>query len=97
MLVTVTELKTREVIRVCDGKSMGCVSDIRIDSCTGAVLAICVMADASGLFSFGCEELVIGWDKIQCIGDDVILVCIKPEECICRPRPKRKKGCKECK
>ena len=98
-VLSLTALRCREVIRVCDGKSLGCVSDLLFDRCTGCVTALCVLADDGKLFSFGGQaEIVIPWEKIRCIGEDVILVNMDPQECSCavREKPRRKKDCDKC-
>lgn len=89
MLLCMTSLKSKDVIRLCDGKSLGCVSDIRFDSCTGCVVALCVFTDNGSFLPFGGEELVIPWSKIHCIGEDAILVSIQGDEC--HPTKKKKK------
>ena len=72
------ELRHKEVINVCDGARLGCVSDLELDACSGAVLAFVVPGPTRcfGLLR-GSEELVIPFCKIKKIGDDVILVEIE--------------------
>ncbi len=89
MIVTVSELRSRDVIRLCDAKNLGCVSDVCIDTQTGCVTALSVLTGTGGFFSGG-GETRIPWDKIRCIGEDAILVSVTEEECC--PRPKRGKG-----
>ncbi len=81
MLLCMATLKSKDVIRLCDGKSLGCVSDIRFDSCTGCVVSLCVLADNGGFFPFCGEELIIPWNKIHCIGEDAVLVNVQGDEC----------------
>lgn len=90
MIITLKELRMREVIRVCDGKSLGCVTDVRMDSCTGNLCSLLVMADSGKIFSFTSSgEICIPWELIRCIGDDVILVDIHPEACECQRKGKK--------
>ena len=91
MVLSVATLKSKDVIRLCDGKSLGCVSDIRFDGCNGCVLALCVLVDDKSLFCFGGEEIVVPWSKIHCIGEDVILVNIKEEECHTESKKRKKR------
>ena len=65
------DLKRKEVINLCDGARLGCICDLEMDACSGAVYAIIV----PGLLRSD-EELVIPYNKITKIGDDVILVDI---------------------
>ena len=76
---SVSDLKDKEVINICDGRRLGFIGDVEIDKCTGQVVSVIVLFDGK-FFGFGkCEELVIPWDKIDCFGDDAVLVNISPE------------------
>ncbi|MCI5915510.1 MAG: YlmC/YmxH family sporulation protein [Christensenella sp.] len=71
------DLKRKEVINLCDGARLGCICDLEMDTCSGAVYAIIVPGPPRlwGLLRSD-EELVIPYNKITKIGDDVILVDI---------------------
>ena len=71
------DLKRKEVINLCDGARLGCMCDLEMDTCSGAVYAIIVPGPPRlwGLLRSD-EELVIPYNKITKIGDDVILVDI---------------------
>ena len=71
------DLKRKEVINLCDGARLGCICDLEMDTCPGAVYAIIVPGPPRlwGLLRSD-EELVIPYNKITKIGDDVILVDI---------------------
>ena len=81
--MTFSDFKKKEVINVCDGRRMGCVCDILIDLHSCRLEAIVV----PGSFSlFSCfqkqKNVIIPWNKIRKLGDDVILVdageiCVK--------------------
>ncbi|HHT71719.1 MAG: YlmC/YmxH family sporulation protein [bacterium] len=75
ILVRTSELRTREVINISDGRKLGAVVDVDIDLESGRLRAI-VVPGPRGMFSiFGRnEDIVIPWDKIKRIGQDVILV-----------------------
>jgi YlmC/YmxH family sporulation protein len=75
ILVRTSELRTREVINISDGRKLGAVVDVDIDLESGRLRAI-VVPGQRGMFSiFGRnEDIVIPWDKIKRIGQDVILV-----------------------
>lgn len=74
--MTLSELRTKEVIDVHDGKRLGRVMDIEFDVCDSRVTALVVPADTTFLQSLRGEKcgLVIPWENIRRIGDDVILV-----------------------
>ena len=73
------ELRHKDVINVCDGARLGMICDLELDACSGAVLAI-VVPGPSRCFGLlrAADELVIPFCKIKKIGEDVILVEIKP-------------------
>jgi len=72
---SLNELKTKEVINVSDGARLGFVSDALIDLESGRLTAL-VVPGAYRLMGFlGKEEdIVIRWEKIKKIGDDIIIV-----------------------
>ena len=74
--MTLSELRTKEVIDVHDGKRLGRVMDIEFCAESSRVTALVVPADTSFLQSLRGEKcgLVIPWEDICRIGDDVILV-----------------------
>ena len=71
------DFKHKEVININDGKKLGFVQDVCADLETGTITSIIVPGNNKfmGMFSGG-NEVVIAWDKIKCIGEDVILVDI---------------------
>ena len=69
-------IKNKEVINICDGRSMGYVCDIEINLEEGVIEGI-VLPGERGLFHiFGKNEgeFVIKWKDVKTIGEDVILV-----------------------
>lgn len=74
-MLTFGELKSREVINVCDGARLGHVCDIEIDECTGQLLSLIIPGESKlfGLIKSD-EEIVIPYCSIKKLGDDVILV-----------------------
>lgn len=76
------ELKQKEVINVCTCRSLGCVSDLIIDCDSGAILALIVPGPGKLCWFLGRDtEFIIPWDCIEQIGDDIILVRIKEDDC----------------
>lgn len=73
-----TDLRQKEVINLCDGRRLGCICDIILDTCNGKVEAIIVPGQIgfAGFFK-GSKEIIIPWCKICKFGDDVILVDIE--------------------
>ncbi len=74
-------LSEKSVINLCDGKDLGYVCDIRFSPEEGRICAL-VVPKCCGVFSFGkCEILIIPWEKVECIGEDAVLVRINENEC----------------
>ena len=68
------ELRQKEVININDASRLGYVSDVEVSLNKGEIEAI-VVPGKMKLFHFGSkDDLVISWDKIKMIGEDVILV-----------------------
>lgn len=68
------ELRQKEVININDAQRMGYVSDVEVSLDKGEIEAIIVPGKMK-FFNFGKnDDIVITWDKIKMIGDDVILV-----------------------
>ena len=69
------DFKHKEVININDGRRLGFVQDVCADLNTGTITSIIVPGNNKfmGMFSNG-NEIVIEWQNIKCIGEDVILV-----------------------
>ena len=88
MILKMSELRCKEVICVSDGRRLGFVCDIEIETSDGCVKTIIVPGPCRFLGLFGRkEDYVIPWPCIKRIGQDIILVDVKPEEC-CVPKHK---------
>lgn len=71
------DLREKEVINTCDGRRLGCVSEVEFNVCDGRLTAI-VVPVSSGFLGVGSKErLCIPWDRIERIGEDVILVNVE--------------------
>ncbi len=69
----------KDVINISDGKRLGNIGDIEIDINTGKVQSIIITKQARMLGIFGKDvEIVIPWEEIMKIGEDVILVRVNP-------------------
>ncbi len=85
------ELRDKEVINMCDGTRLGCPTDFEFSICDGKITAI-IVAGQGGFLGFGqCDDIIVPWNKIECIGEDTILVKLLPEECSPKCSDKRKK------
>ena len=80
--MTLSELRTKEVIDVQDGKRLGRVMDLEFCVSDSRITALVVPAETSFIQSLRGEKcgMVIPWENIRRIGDDVILVAV-PEGC----------------
>ena len=70
------DFKHKEVINIKDGKRLGYVQDVCADLETGRITSIIVPGEKGKLISFLSSEndIVINWENICCIGEDLILV-----------------------
>lgn len=88
MQCRIAELRQKEVVNLADGQRLGCVEDVLVDACTGRILALVLPGPCRcfGLFFPG-DDILIRWECIRRIGDDLILVESKgdPER---RKRPR---------
>lgn len=79
--MTFSELRAKEVINICDGRRLGRASDIGLDE---NACAVCLILPGESGWRSLCrpskEDLVVPWNRIRRIGDDVILVEILPGE-----------------
>ena len=71
------DFKHKEVININTGKRMGYVQDVCADLKNGAITSIIDPGENrfASMFS-NKNDIVIPWEKIRCIGEDVILVDI---------------------
>jgi len=75
------ELRTKDVINLCNGKRIGCVSDLEFDTCSGKIISLVIPGEC-GLFGFGARnEIIIPWSRVECFGEDTVLVRINENEC----------------
>lgn len=71
------DFKHKEVINIVDGRRLGFVQDVNANLETGIITSI-VVPGGSKLFNvFSSNDIVIPWQNIKCIGDDIILVELK--------------------
>lgn len=75
MFLTFCCLKDKEVVNCRDGKRLGYICDLEIDTVSGKIIKI-ILPPYGSLFSRpGAKScIVIPWEHIEKIGDDIILV-----------------------
>lgn len=69
------DFKHKEVINITDGKRLGYVQDVCADLETGTITSI-IVPGSNKLISFfsSNNDIMIPWQKVKCIGEDLILV-----------------------
>ncbi len=73
------DLRLREVINIHDGTRYGYVADAIVDLKTGKISSIVIPGSARLMGFLGRrEDVVIPWEAIRKIGDDIILVDYHP-------------------
>lgn len=74
------DFKHKEVVNIVDGKRLGFVKDVTADLESGVITSIIVPGNSKLLNLFaGNNDIVIPWQDIKCIGEDIILVEINKE------------------
>ncbi len=79
MELTFCELRSKEVVNMCDGKRLGNIIDLVYDSSCARITGIVVPAEKT-LFSFlkSNSVIFIPYQRIRKIGKDIILVELTP-------------------
>lgn len=71
------DFRHKEVININDGRRLGFVQDVCADLESGRITSIIVPGSRKFMSVFSKDDdIVIEWDKIKCIGEDIILVDI---------------------
>ncbi|AXN40455.1 YlmC/YmxH family sporulation protein [Peribacillus sp. NPDC060186] len=74
-MTRISEFQIKDIVNIADGKKLGNMSDLEINTATGKIEAIIVSNGTRLMGFFGREQdIVIPWRKIKKIGADVILV-----------------------
>jgi YlmC/YmxH family sporulation protein len=75
----ISDLQSKDVVNVGDGKRLGTIGDLEIDADSGLVQAL-VIPSQSRFFGMvgGGQDYVVPWNQIVKIGSDVILVDLRP-------------------
>ena len=79
MFCRIDDLKNKQVVCVKDGCVLGFISDIEMNTETGALTSIIIFGKMRFLGFFGLEEdIVIPWEDIKVIGSETVLVNTEP-------------------
>lgn len=71
------DFRHKEVVNINNGKRLGFVQDVCANLETGRITSIIVPGGKKLMSMFAKEDdIVIEWEKIKCIGDDIVLVDI---------------------
>lgn len=89
-ITTLDAMKNKEVINICDGRRLGFVVDGQIDITQGKLLSIIVPGECNFLGISKGEDILIPWECIERIGDDIILVKVSDIYMRCEKAKKRK-------
>lgn len=83
----ITDMRSKEVVNICNGMKLGYVDDVEVDTRTATVVAIVVYGRPRFFGLLGREEdFVVPWGSIEIIGEDTILV---RHDCPLPPRRKK--------
>ena len=75
-IMTLSDIEEKDVINVVTGERIGFVSSLRIDTNSGQIIAITVQPSMKFVSFFSKDEasVVVPWNQILKIGEDVIIV-----------------------
>ena len=75
-----SELRRKDVVNICDGRKMGRTIDLILSdaACAQALVVPGRSGGLLGLFRQDREGIVISWERVRRVGDDVILVEVEP-------------------
>ncbi|KQL54708.1 hypothetical protein AN964_15155 [Heyndrickxia shackletonii] len=80
-MVRISDFQIKDVVSISDGRKLGNITDIDINLDNGKIESIVVGGTGKLLSFFNKEEeLVIPWNNIVKIGEDVILVRFKEQK-----------------
>lgn len=68
------DFKHKEVINLSNGRKLGYVTDVEACFEDGKISSIVVPGSSKRINLFNNNDIVIPWDKIKLIGEDVIIV-----------------------
>ncbi|MBR7071644.1 MAG: YlmC/YmxH family sporulation protein [Clostridia bacterium] len=79
MYCRIEDLKNKQVVCVKDGKVLGYVSDVELDTENGSLSAVVIFGRPRVFGVFGkSDDIVIPWRDIEVIGQETVLVSTDP-------------------
>lgn len=75
-MVRISDIMEKEVINVKNGKRLGFITDIEIDSSEGKLVSFTIVGEGGRGFFSRHEDQVVFWNDILKIGCDTIIVNI---------------------
>lgn len=85
MIARITDMHNKEVINLCDGKRLGYVDDLEVDTCTAQVTALVINGRARLFGILGRDpDAIIQWKDIEVVGEETILVNFQCASCECQ-------------
>ena len=90
-IISTEELRAKEIINLCDGARLGYACDFEFNKCTAQIVGL-IVEKSGGFLGIGAgEAMLIPWCKIECIGEDTILVRFTSSELQSFCRKKKRK------
>lgn len=74
MIIRISDMRQKEVINISDGKRLGFVCDIGFELEEGQIQSLIVPGEGRGGFFGKNQDIIIPWDCIKKIGNDIVLV-----------------------
>ena len=71
-----SDLQSKDVVNVVDGRNIGNIIDAKIDDKNGSIISLVVESKGKFMSFSKNEDMEIKWQSIERIGEDVILVRI---------------------
>ena len=96
-IISASELEKREVINLCTGEKLGFICDFEFDIDIGCIISVSVLRRGEIPFVRKREEYIIPWKRIECIGEDTVLVKLdktQKNDCSCYTQSKKRQKCK---
>lgn len=79
-MLKLSNIRDKEVINLVNGQRMGYISDFEIDIVKGSIVGVVIPGEGKVVSLFTkVNDILIDWNKIIKIGNDIILVNLKEE------------------
>ncbi|HHW10976.1 MAG TPA: YlmC/YmxH family sporulation protein [Firmicutes bacterium] len=76
-----SDLRLLEVINIADGRRLGHIYDVDMDAVTGEIISLILPGSSGGFLKWSRKpEIMVNWNQIVRIGEEVILVHIPAAE-----------------